>query len=321
MSKISKIFSKRTLYNGFFLLIGSILIAFGTSIFLTKLKIVSGGLSGIGIIIDSFVKEFNPNFQSIDICVFVLTWILWIIGFIFLGKEFALKTLFSSLVYPLALAAFLRIELFQKFADVVAGDGQNVGYILLCAIFGGSFVGAGVALTFVGGGSSGGVDILYFIVEKYLHIKQSISSFALDSIIILSSMFLIKDNIINSLCGIISSFLCAIMIEFIYIGSQTSYQVDIISDKWEEINTYVQDILKRGATIIPAKGGYKKEERIILRVVFDKSQLNHIKAFIAEVDPKAFVTFTQTNAVYGEGFKTYHEVEAKNKKSRKNGTK
>lgn len=320
--KMTSLQIKRLLFNGFCLLIGSMLLAFGTAVFLTQLKIVSGGLSGIGIIVDSLIKQINPSneTQYIDIVVLILTWVLWVIGLLVIGKEFAIKTLFSSLVYPLFLTLFLRVNVFIEMAKTVSGDGA-IGNILLCAIFGGVFVGGGVALTFVGGGSSGGVDVLYFIIEKYLHIKQSISSFVLDAIIIVSSMFLIKDNIVNSLCGIISSFLCALMIEYIYIGSQTSYQVDIISDKWEEISAFAQDKLARGATIIPVKGGYKQEDRIILRVVFDKSQLNKIKDFIANTDPKAFVTFTQTNAVYGEGFKQYKDFEEKNKKPRKKGIK
>ena len=90
-----------------------------------------------------------------------------------------------------------------------------------------------------------------------------------------------------------------------YVGSQTSYQVDIISSKWEEISAYAQDELGRGCTIIPAKGGYKGEDRPILRIVFEKSQYHLIRTFIAKVDKKAFFTSTRTNAVFGEGFKPH----------------
>ena len=106
----------------------------------------------------------------------------------------------------------------------------------------------------------------------------------------------------------------AALIEIVYIKNQTAYQVDIISDKWQEISRYAQDELERGATIIHAEGGYKGEERVILRVVFDRFQYDKIKKYIASVDPKAFVTYTQTNAVFGEGFKKHSK---KNKKSKK----
>ena len=118
----------------------------------------------------------------------------------------------------------------------------------------------------------------------------------------------------ESLCGILSSFVTAVVIEIVYIKNQTAYQVDIISEKWEEISKYAQDELERGATIIRAEGGYKGEERVILRVVFDQRQYEKIREYIAHVDPKAFVTFTQTNAVFGEGFKNNRKIKKNRKK-------
>ena len=115
---------------------------------------------------------------------------------------------------------------------------------------------------------------------------------------------------IPALCGIIGSVMTAVMVDIVYIRHQTSYQVDIISSRWEEISKFAQGNLERGATIIHAQGGYKGEDRIILRIVFDKMQYEKIRDYIAEVDPSAFVTFTQTNAVYGEGF-------ASNRKTKK----
>ncbi len=282
--------------------IGTLILAFGTAIFLTKLNIVSGGIGGIGII----VQNYFPNFEVIDITAFILTWILWVIGLIFVGKDFALRTLVSSIVYPFALALFLRVGVFQDLAETVAGDGST-GNLLLCAVFGGVFVGAGVALTFLGGGSSGGVDILCFIIEKYTGLRQSISSFIIDGVIIILGMTLIPDNFVNALCGIIAAFLCALMIEFMYNSNQNAYQADIISVHNDEISRYIQDELGRGVTIIEAKGGYHGDDRPILRVVFDRSQLNKLRDYVAKVDPNAFMTITTTSAVYGEGFKVIKE--------------
>lgn len=299
--------------NTFLVLFGSTLIAFGSAIFYTKLNIVAGGLSGIGIIFQSFMGNYGPGGQIIDIVVLVATWVLWFIGLIFLGKDFALKTLLSSLFYPLALMLFLRAPFFQKLASDICYYGianpesadliVPIGNLLLCAMFGGAFVGGGVALTFLGGGSSGGVDVIIAIVSKHTRIRESISSFIIDGTIIVIGMFAIKDNIIPGLCGIASAFVAALMIETIYNKNQSSYQVDIISNEWEKISDFAQNELDRGTTIIHAEGGYKGDERVILRVVFDKRQYAKLKNYIAHTDPSAFVTFTQTNAVYGEGFK------------------
>ena len=150
------------------------------------------------------------------------------------------------------------------------------------------------------------------MLAKYVGIKESISSFLIDALVIVVGMASMQ-MWVPALCGILSSFVTAVLIEIVYIRNQTAYQVDIISEHWEEISKYAQDELERGATIIRAEGGYKGDERVILRVVFDKTQYEKIRQFIAKTDPNAFVTFTQTNAVFGEGFKK-HKKSIENKK-------
>lgn len=293
--------------NNFLIIIGSLLSAIGTALFLTKSQIISGGLSGIAIIVQYFV---GPGFQVVDIVVWSLSAVLWVVGCFTLGKEFSLRTLLSSIMYPLFLTLFLRIEAFQRIAtEIAGGDAPAIGNLILCGLFSGVFVGAGVATTFLGKGSTGGVDVLVFIFAKKTKIKESMWTFIIDGSIIALSMFIIPSNWINSLVGIISAFITAMMIEFIYNSNVSSYQADIISDQWEKISRYAQDELGRGATIIAAVGGYQGDERKILRVVFEKRQFDKLAKYIAEVDPKAFVTYTQTKVVYGEGFK-----EHKNKK-------
>ena len=285
--------------NNLLIVFGSILLALGTAVFLTRLEIVSGGLSGIGIIIQHFVG----GVQIIDIVVWGATVVLWFVGFFFCGKEFAFKTLLSSLLYPLFLAIFLRNSFFQEIAfDISGGDNSSVGHIIICGLFAGVFVGSGVGLTFLGRGSTGGLDVLIFLFAKHSKVKESVWSFIIDGVIVLFSMIIIPDNWVNSLVGIISAFVTALMIDFIYNGNMSSVQADIISDKWEEISRFAQDELGRGATIIHAEGGYKGDPKIILRVVVDKRQSDKLIKFISNVDPHAFVTYTTTRAVFGEGF-------------------
>ena len=285
--------------NNFLVIIGSFILAIGAGIFLTNLSIIAGGLSGVAIVIQHFV-----DFQIIDIVVWALTAVLWVVGFFTIGKEFSFRTLLSSITYPAFLTMILRVPYFQHIASEVAGDG-GAGNILFCGLFAGIFIGAGVALTFLGKGSTGGVDVIVFLLAKHTKIKESVWSFIVDGAIIVLSMIIIPTQWLNSLVGILSAFISAIMIEFIYNSNVSSFQADIISDKWEDISKFAQDRLGRGATIIRAEGGYKGEERIILRVVFEKRQFDTLRKYIAHVDPKAFVTYTQTKAVYGEGFKEH----------------
>jgi uncharacterized membrane-anchored protein YitT (DUF2179 family) len=199
---------------------------------------------------------------------------------------------------------FLRLPILVSFSQEIAGTASNindVGRTLLCGIFGGVAVGTGVGLSFLGGASTGGIDIIAAIIEKKFKVKASVIIFVVDACIVLAGMILIK-NYTNSLIGIISAFLCATTIDVIYNGSQSCFIAEIISDKWEEINKYCHEKLERGTTIIHVKGGYKGQDRVVLKVVFDKTQYFKIRNYIEKTDPKAFVTYTQTNAVFGEGF-------------------
>ena len=308
----------RQILNYVAIIIGTFLLAFGAVIFLSKPELVAGGVGGIAVIVQHFVNISNPGLIVYDYVVAGLMVIFWIIGLIFVGKDFALKTLLSSGLYIGFTFLLKRVVFFDNLANTFAGltggvTESPVGNLILCGIFGGVFVGGGVAITFIGGGSTGGVDVIQVILNKYLRLKESISGFIIDAIVIIVGMATMR--LWNeALCGILSSFVTAVLIEVVYIRSQTAYQVDIISEKWEEISRYAQDELERGATIIRAEGGYKGEERVILRVVFDRLQYEKIREYIAQVDPKAFVTFTQTNAVFGEGFKNNRKIKKKAKK-------
>ncbi len=318
-------------YRTLIVIFGTFLVAFGNVAFLAPLDINAGGLNGVAIIARYFVAD-NMKVLLYNIIIDGASVILWLIGLAFIGKEFALKTLVATIAFPLANWLFTACPGLSdgliKFGEILkmAGNGPTAGNYLMSGIFGGVFVGVGVAVTFVGGGSTGGVDVLTFLMEKYLHIKQSIASFIIDGTIVtvgLCVLLPLENNfLLPCLSGIISAFMSAIIIEVIYIGSQTSYQVDIISDKWEEISQYAQDVLGHGATIIHAKGGYKGDDRIILRIVFKKREYSKIRSYIAHVDPKAFVTYTQTNAVFGEGFRSHvntNLIEEVKKKGKKGG--
>ena len=301
-------------------ILGTIIVAFGTVLFLIPLDINSGGLSGIAIIVRYFVPA-EYKILAYNIVVWSMSIILWVLGRVFIGREFAYKTLLSTIIFPLANSLFTIVpgisDGIAHLANLIktAGNSEGVvtaGNYILCGLFGGVFVGSGIAITFVGGGSTGGVDVLTFLIEKYWRIKQSIASFMVDGTIIVAGLLSLgivnHEMLISCLSGIISAFVTAVVIEVIYIGSQSNYQADIISDKWEEISRYVQDELERGATIIRAEGGYHGDDRVILRAVIDKRQYEKLKKYIAEIDPKAFVTYTQTHATFGEGFKTYYNV-------------
>ncbi|HZJ89776.1 MAG TPA: YitT family protein [Bacilli bacterium] len=286
---------KELIKNYSFIVLGSILLAIGTGVFLLPSLLNTGGLMGLGLI-GKFLFNFDP-----DLVVLVLTWTFFLISLLFLGWRFTVKSLISSFIYPLALIAIMRIPLISD-AVTATFENADTATVLIAGIFGGVFSGIGVALTFLGGGSTGGVDIIVVILNKYLKAKHSTLVLIMDALIIGGGL-LVTGNLILSLIGIISAFVFAFMIEFIFLGQSHVFTAYIISPtKHNEINDWIQEKTGRGATLIPVLGGYKKDPYNLIVVNFDRRELVLFNAGIALIDPRAFVTIQQSKAVLGEGF-------------------
>ena len=175
-------------------LIGTILLAFGCAVFVVPFNLVTGGVTGISIIIDHIIQSAI----DIDVIIFALTWSLFILGLIFLGWDFAIKTLVSTIVYPLAISLFLNLV----DPNVLDGIFYLKGYehadaaLIIGSMFGGLCVGTGCALTFMGGGSTGGVDIIAFMLCKvFKRWKSSIVIFVIDATAVIVGLFVIKNRL------------------------------------------------------------------------------------------------------------------------------
>lgn len=297
-TKLSAFFkgnSKLIIKNYLFVLLGSILLAVGTGIFLLPATLNTGGLMGLGLIA-FHLFGFEP-----DIVVLILTWAFFLISLLFLGWQFTLKSLLSSLVYPLVLIVLMRVPFFKSFSDGLFTN-TDTATILIAGIFGGVFCGVGVALTFLGGGSTGGVDIIVVIINKYFKLKHSVLAFVVDATIIGIGL-VVSQDVVLSLIGIISAFVYAFMIEFIFVYKSHVFTAYIISPtKHQEINEWIQKETGRGATLIPVLGGYKRAEYEMIVVNFDRREYALFLQGVAKIDRKAYVMIHQSNAVLGEGF-------------------
>lgn len=299
MGKQPKLFKedvKVIIRNYALIILGAILLAIGTGVFLLPALINTGGLMGLGIIGEK-VFGFDP-----DLVVLVLTWGFFLISLLLLGWRFTIKSLVSSIVYPLVLILLMRLPLISTETARLFGDGADTATKLIAGVFGGVFSGLGVALTFVGGGSTGGVDIIVVIVNKYLHISHSVMAFMIDGIIVLIGLFVLQDFVL-SLIGIMSAFVFALTLEFVFVGKSHALTAFIISPtKSSEINEWIQTKTSRGATLIPVRGGYKGDEYTMISVTFDRSEYAKILDGVAKIDKKAFITIHQSKTVLGEGF-------------------
>ena len=288
---------KRSLIRILYVILGSAILGLGAGFFLGPHNIVSGGLTGIGII---FQALFNWN---LDTVVWILQIAFFFLGFIFLGKNMALKTIVATVVYPATLTlggylASLDILGFSTFFQSSNAMGQ-----ILAAVFGGVFVGAGVGLTFLGGGSTGGVDILVLIIQKFTKSKTSKLTFLVDGLIVLAGLAAMGDIGIT-LIGIVSAFITAIMIDKIF-DTENNVIVSIISKKYAELNKIILEKLDRGSTIVDATGGYSQQGVKMLQVVLERREYYVLEDIIAEEDPQAFMFMSKVSSVRGEGFKAH----------------
>jgi uncharacterized membrane-anchored protein YitT (DUF2179 family) len=294
----------------FFVLLGSAILAFADAAFLTPYNIVSGGVLSVGIIVNHFLEPII-NYDCTSFVVLGIQVILWFVGLFTLGKEFSIHTLVASLAYPLFLLALHNNA--YNIADLIgitkalpiAANGEvDTASLLIAGIFGGALAGVGVAVAYLGNGSTGGFDIVSFIIAKYSEMKQDVSGFIIDASLVVIGMFAIQ-NIRMSLVGIISALACALAVQYVYVNSDTFVIVDIISDSYEEIQEYIHKEMNHGTTVINTVGGYSGEERKMIRVIIYQVETTELRNKIAEIDPKAFVSFMQAKTINGEGFEPF----------------
>lgn len=286
-------------------IVGTLVLSFGCAIFVVPFNLVSGGVTGLSIVVDN-VFDISPilGIPFIDIVVAVMTWGLFFLGLIFLGWDFAVKTLASTIIYPLALPLFGMLVS----PDVLGGLFYLVDYeysgvaLIISALFGGLCVGTGCALTFLGGGSTGGMDILAFMLCKvFKKWKSSTVIFAIDATIVLLGMFVIQ-NLILTLLGVISAWITAMVIDKIFIGSEKAFTAQIVTDKFEEMNLAIREEVRRTTTMFVAYGGFSREEKTVLSVTFTMGQYATLMSIIKRIDPKAFVSISRAHEINGEGF-------------------
>lgn len=287
--------------NIFYTLVGTIVVAIGAELFIIPSGLVTGGTSGIAIVLTSIGVPLEA-----ELIITILTIILFTMGLVFLGWRFMLKTLISTIFYPLALYGIKFLAegalpwLLITNSPSLASAPSLVP--LLSALFGGFFVGSGCAITFLGGGSTGGVDVISFILCKYIKkLNQSRAFFMVDSIIILSGLAF-RQDIALCLEGVFSAFIGAIVIDRIFLGSSQTFVANIITEKYEEITKDIIEHLDRTTSIVDVEGGYTRTSRKMLICSFSMSEYSNLMGIVARNDKKAFMTISKTHEISGEGF-------------------
>ncbi len=287
-----------TVKNTSLVVLGTLVLAFGTSLFMLPYDLVAGGLSGYSIVLSRLIPS---EILTVEQIITIMTWAMFIIGAVFLGKAFALKTLVSTIVYPIGISLFSGIadEAFLGgFFNLGTG---GTGYIL-ASVFSGVMVGLGCALSFLGGGSTGGVDSIAFTICKYFKkLRSSIVIFVIDAVSVLLGMIVIGDFAL-SLLGIVSAFVAAIVIDKVFLGGNKAFVAHIITSNPDEITEQIIKKLERTTTVVDVVGGYSGESKKMLIVSFSMKEYSIIMAIITAADKNAFMTVNRAHEINGEGW-------------------
>ena len=306
--KIKEQFSKinlKSLKNFGLVVLGTFILAVAIELFILPASLNTGGVSGIAICFE--YAGVTTEFFTTEVIISIFTWLLFFLGLIFLGWKFSLKTLVSTIFYPIFI--FL-LEWLVKNVDwlLIVNSPSLIGREamaqLLCSIFGGACVGIGIAITFLGGGSTGGVDVITFILCKYIKkLKSSVSIFAIDALIIILGVVVNPTHdLALALLGVLSAFIAALMVDKLFIGSSKSFVAYVVTDKYKELTEAIITELDRTTSILDIEGGYSKEMKKMVMVSFTMFQYSNLISLITRLDKKAFVTVHKAHEINGEGF-------------------
>ena len=262
----------------------TMLFAFSIGLFILPGKVLTGGVAGIATLLKPYIAI------SEDYLVIIINTLLFIIGSILLGKEFFLNTLVYSVSYPFMLL------LVTRHLPPISIDP------LLAALYGGLIGGVAIGIMFRNGGSSGGVDVIALVMEKYFRIRPSNTVMVVDALTVIAGLYVYGFN--SVLIGLLSVYMLSFAMDQtinMYRGIEGK-KFEIISDKYEEINEAILKKIDRGTTILNGVGGYSHQERKVLMAVVSNEQLSEVKKVVDEIDPNAFVIISDTKDVNGEGF-------------------
>ena len=250
-------------------------------------EMVTGGFSGVAIIIKAWTKGLYGNGIPLWITNLVLNVPLFLLAAKIKGFKFVKKALLGDLSLTIWLAILPAWKL--------SGD------FLLVALYGGLLQGIGIGCVFLGGGTTGGTDLLAAIIQKYLN-HYSIAQIMqfIDGAVVVVGMYVF--GVERALYAIIAVFLVTKVSDGIIEGLKFSKVVYIITDKPDEVAKMVMEDLDRGITGISAKGMYSGTDKLMLFCVVGKKELVHLKEKIDEIDENAFVIVGDAREVHGEGF-------------------
>jgi len=264
------------------IIIGSAIMGFGINAFNIPNHLAEGGITGISILIKLLFPAVDQGvvFFALNIPLFFLGWKI-------LGRT----AFFYTILGTVSLSVFLSV-----FDGVLPLPMQDR---LLASLYAGVAVGVGLGIIFRYGGTTGGVDIIARLLQKYMGVSMGRTLFLGDILVIGASLVYL--NLESAMYTLVVVFIAARVIDFLQDGAYAGKALTIISNHAESISTQILD-LGRGVTLLAGKGAYSGEEKKVIYVVVSRNEVMRFKNIVQEIDPHAFVIVNDVHEVLGEGF-------------------
>lgn len=266
-----------------YIIIGAFLMAVSTALFLLPNQLSTGGISGI-----STILYYLCNY-SVGLTMLLMNVPLFVIAMVKVNK----RLFFKSILGTILLSVF--IDLLENLSPITNDR-------FLACIYGGIIMGIGTAIILKAGASTGGTDLLSYVIRAYNNkFKSSRVIIIADTIIIFFNIIFFKEIEIG-LYSVIAIYLMGKMIDIIFEGIYFTKIMFIISEKYEEISKEIGILVKRGSTGIYSKGMYSGKQNVMLFCVASRKEVAEIKQIIKQIDKNAFIVTTDAIETLGKGF-------------------
>ena len=262
----------------FMITLATAIISAAVYFFMMPSNVSVGSITGLAIVVSHFVP------LPVSTITMVFNVVLLVVGFLFIGKEFGGKTVYTSVLMPLILAVFEKV--FPNTTSIM-GDPflDMIIYIFVVSI--------GLAMLFNRNASSGGLDIIAKLINKYFKMEMGYAMSAVGMIAAASSILVVEPKLV--ILAMLGTYLNGIIIDRFIFGATLKKRVCIISNKYEEMRKFVVNELHSGASIYETTGAFNMEPRRELITIVDKNEYLKLMNFIEKTDPDAFITIYDVN--------------------------
>lgn len=286
MTKHEKV---QVVYEYFILTIATLIQVAGIYVFKFPNNYSFGGVTGMSIVLAKGLP-LTPGTIT-----FVINMVLLILGFLFLGKSFGIKTVYVSVLMSVALWAAEII--FPMKAPLTTQPVLELIYAIVLPAF-------GSAILFNVGASSGGTDIIAMILKKYTHLNIASALFCVDLFIVIASCFVFDAQTgLFSMCGLLAK---SLVVDNVIESINLCKYFTIVCDNPEPICDFIMKDLNRSATIYHAEGAYQHNQKTVILTVLKRRQAVELRNFIKRNQPTAFIAITNSSEIIGKGFRGFN---------------